>query len=163
MYAVTYVYVRALLTKTFTKTLSHQFYLKLTKFTRRSRGAKAFAKSLAAGYEFLRDMSYYNWDVIRRSRCCLNQLAKENVQEVFAYGESDVREVLYDLTFEIPVKVKMIRDRYDKENAARGAVALEAGAASRDKIIVASVVNVQERIRRLRELGVGHERLILLD
>jgi hypothetical protein len=163
MTAMAYVYVSALLAKTFAKTLARQFYLKLTKFTRRSREPKAFAKSLAAGCEFLRDMWRYNWDVIRLSRGCLERLTEEHVQEVFVYGESDVREVLCDLTFAVPMKVKMLRDHYENENSVSGAVPLEVGAASSDKIIVASVVNVQERIRRLVELGVDHKRLILLD
>jgi hypothetical protein len=108
-------------------------------------------------------MSSHNRDVIRRSRCCLKRLAKERVQEAFAYGERDVREVLYDLTFEVPVKVKMICDHYDNAIAARDAVPLEIGAASGDKIIIASVINTQERIRRLVQLGVDPERFILLN
>jgi hypothetical protein len=164
MRAITYAYVRALLIKTFIKTFARQFYLKLTKLTRRSGGARAFGNKVAAGYDFLRDMSYYNWDVIRRSRRCLKQLAADNVHEVLVYGERDVTEVLYDLTFEIPVRVKALGEDYEsRRNLGRSELPIEVDTAGREKIIVASLVNVEERVRRLRELRVDNERIVLLN
>jgi hypothetical protein len=164
MNAVIHVYVRALLAKTFIKTLTYQFYLKLTKFRRRPRGSRAFGNSLAAGYDFLRDMSYYNWDVIRRSRRCLKQLAAGNVHEVLVYGERDVKEVLYHLTLEIPVRVKALGEDCETcKDLKRNELPIEVNIESREKIIVASLINVDERVRRLRELGVDNERIVLLN
>jgi hypothetical protein len=158
-----YSLVSVLLSKTFLKTLSRQLYLKLTKFTRRSNGPKAFFSRLALAADFLKHMARYNWEVIRRSKRCLRNLAADNVQEVFVYGESDVKEVLYDLTFEIPMKIKTIGEDYKfHRNFGRAELPIEMYAASREKVIVASLVNIDERIKRLRAWGVKDERLVLL-
>jgi hypothetical protein len=164
MRLLTQAFVRVLLLRTFSRTLGRQIYIKLGKFTRRSGGPKSFLRKVAAGYPFVRDMSRYNRDVLRRSRICLNQLVSEQVEEVFVYGERDVREALYNWTFEIPVKVKIIREYWEnKEDISSESVPLEVGAARRDKIIVASLVNIEERTRRLRELGVESDRIVLLN
>lgn len=106
----------------------------------------------------------YDREVIRCARRCFKRLAREDVQEVLVFGDRGVREVFYDLTFEIPIKVKMIRDYWEKhEDMLKDSVTLEVGAASRDKIIIASLVNIEERVRRIRELGVENNRIILLD
>jgi hypothetical protein len=154
---------RILLFKTFIKTLARQLYLKLTKLTRRSRGPRAFGKKLTAGYDFLREMCYYNRDVIRRSRRCLKQLTADNVHQVFVYGEKDVREVLYHLAFEFPVELRTIHEGYESSvNSQPKTVPLEMTRVGREKVIVASLVNIEERIRRLRELGVNDERIVRL-
>ena len=152
------LYARISLTRTFIKTFARQLYLKLTKFTRRSSGPKSFWRKVVSGCGFVRDMSRYNRDVIRRSRLCLVRLANEEVREVWVYGEKDIKEVLYDWTFEIPIKVKMICDYSDNREDG-----LEVCAASRDKIIIASLVNIEERSRRIRELGVKDDRIIFLN
>jgi hypothetical protein len=149
--------------KTFLKMLARQLRLKLTKFTRRSRGARGFYNKFRAGCGFLKDMSQYNWEVIHRSRRCLKQLAGDNVHEVFVYGERDVTEVLYGLTFEIPVKIKTIWKRYEPHGDLVGdPVPEEISATTREKVLVASLVNIEESVRRLRELGVDDARIVLL-
>ena len=158
------VVVGVLLFRTFIKTLTRQLYLKLTKFTRRSTTPKAYGQKLAAGYSFLRDMFYYNLDVIRRSRRCLKLLAAENIKEVFVYGERDVTEVLYDLTFEIPVRmIRICNSPNDYQYSKRNTSSPEINSAGGKKIIIASLVNVEERTRRLREVGIEDRRLVLLS
>ena len=159
-----WVWVRALLTKTFLKTLARQLYLKLTKFTRRSSGAIDFFGKFAAGYDFVKSVSMYNWEVIQRSRFCLKQLAADNVQEVFVYGERDVTEVLYNLTFEIPIKVNMLGEHYKTSNdVASHELRIETGATRPRKVIIASLVNIEERTMRLCEMGVDNRRIVLLS
>jgi hypothetical protein len=146
------------------KMLTWQLYLKLTKFTRRSTTPRAFGQKLVAGYSFLRDMSYYNLEVMQRSRRCLKLLAEENIEEVLVYGEGDVAEVLYELTFEIPVRVIRIRNLSENYcDSSRNAGPLEINSVDGRKIIIASLVNVEERMRRLRQLGVEERRVVLLS
>lgn len=155
--------VSVLLFKTFIKTLARQLYLKLTKFTRRSSGPNAFFAKFAAASDFLKHMSRYNWEVIRRSRRCLEQLAAENVKEVFVYGERDVTEVLCNLAFEIPVKVITLGEYYKAlTDLAPHEVPIEMGTVGREKIIIGSLVNIEERTRRLRKMGVDDKRIVLL-
>lgn len=159
-----WVLVRALLIKTFLKTLARQLYLKLTKFTRRSRGANDFFGKFAAGYEFLKHVSLYNWEVIQRSRLCLKQLAAENVQEVFVYGERDVTEVLSILTFEFPVNLNLLGEHYKiSSDLAAHELPIESSANRPEKVVIASLVNSEERALRLREIGVDEKRIIFLS
>jgi hypothetical protein len=159
-----WILVRALLFKTFLRMLARQVYLKLTKFTRRSRGANNFFGKFAAGYDFLKHVSLYNWEVIQRSRFCLKQLAAENVQEVFVYGERDVTEALYSLTFEFPVKLNMLGEHYKMySDLASHEFPIETSATRPEKVVIASLVNIEERAMRLREIGVNERRIIFLS
>jgi hypothetical protein len=163
MRCVRYAYVELLLFRTFIKTLVWQLYLKLTKFTRRANGPKSFLRKFEAGYAFLKAMSEYDLDIIRRCRRCVKNLTAENVPAVFVYGEKDVMEILFDLSFKTPMKMRILHEHYETDKKfGWEAISLETGASSTEKIIVASLVNTQERTRRLRELGVDNERIILL-
>lgn len=164
MRCVRYVYVELLLCRTFIKTLVCQLYLKLTKFTRRANGPKSFLRKFEAGYAFLKDMSEYDLDTIRRCRRCIKNLTAEKLPAVFVYGEKDIMEILYDLSFETPMKMRILHERHETDKKLGWeTVSVEIGVSGREKIIVASRVNTQERTRRLRELGVDNERIILLN
>jgi len=155
--------VKLLLLKTFIKTLIWQVYLKLTKFTRSSGGPKSFLRKLVAGYEFLKDMSAYNREVIQRCRRCVKSLTAENVPVVFIYGEKDVVDILCDLSFETPMKMRILHERYETDKKVGWeTIPVEKCALSAEKIIVASLINTQERIGRLRDLGVDSDRIISL-
>ena len=156
-------FARALLLKTFGKLLLKQLYLKLTKITRRSRGPRAFLDKLRKGCDFLKDMSRYNWEVIRRSRHCLEKLAEENVQEVSVYGESDVVEILHDLTFELPVKIKTVYENYRRKTDWGNVLPVDMMSGGREKVIIASLVNIDERLERLSNLGIDRKRIVLLS
>jgi hypothetical protein len=164
MQAVINLWVRALLAKTFLKTLAHQFYLKLTKFTRRSSGPRSFLWKFAAGCEFLSGMSEYNLDVIKRCRACLRSLTAANFSAVLVYGEKDIVDFLRVLSFQSSVELRLLREVYEPERkVGLKAVPVEMAIPGSEKIIVASLVNTQERIRRLIQLGVDKDRIILLD
>lgn len=159
-----WVLVRILLLKTFTKMLARQVYVKLFKFTRRSRGPEAFYRKFAAGFDFLMSMLKYDRKVIECARRCLTRLAAEDVQEALVFGDKGVTEILYDLAFEIPVKLKTVYEHYEAdEDLMQNMVPIEMCGGSRQKVIVASLVNIEERVRRLRELGVDNERMIFLN
>jgi hypothetical protein len=158
-----YACVELLLFKTFIKALAKQLYMKVTKFTRRTAGTKAFASKLAKTYYFVKDMSLYNLEVVRRSRRGLRRLEAEKVQELSIYGETDVVEVLYDLTFEIPVKIRVVYKNYPTTTSWRlRLMPLGTAATGDEKVIVASLVNCEEIVNRLRNAGVEDKRIILL-
>lgn len=155
--------VRILLFKVFIRTATLQLIIKLKKFTRHSRRPKSFLRKSIAGCEFLRDMLAYNWDVIRRSRRCVARLAAENTRTVLVYGEKDIVEVLQALSFETPTKMQILTEAYESnKNFGVEMHPVERCPTSQDRIIVASLVNVEERVGRLRALGVADERIILL-
>jgi hypothetical protein len=152
-----------LLIKTLLKTLARQLYIKLTKFTRRTTGSKAFGTKLAKTYYFVKDMSRYNLEVIKRSRHCLQRLRAEKVDELSVFGEADVIEVLYHLTFEIPMKIRVVYKNYPIERTSRLRLApLAMAATGSEKVVVASLVNCEAIVDYLRDVGVENERIILL-
>lgn len=155
---------QALLFGTFVKMLGRQLHLKLTKFTRRSRGTRDYLSKIIKGYEFLMFMSRYNVDAIRRSRHCLRNLASQNINEVSVYGMKDLAEVLYDLTFEIPITINAIYTDYDQERfLGFDPVPVGEIGKSSGKVIIASLVTVEEKIERLLSLGVTSDRIVLLE
>jgi hypothetical protein len=155
--------VAALLLKTFIRTIARQLHLKLTKLVRRSSGPNAYFRKFAAATDFLINMARYNCEVIRRSRRCLKRLAVENVEEILVYGEQDVTEVLYNLTIEIPVRVRTLGEYYKTStDLAPYELPIEASVARRTKVIIASLVNIEERSKLLRSMGVDDKRIVLL-
>jgi hypothetical protein len=155
--------VRLLLTKTFIKVLVRQFYIKLTKFTRRANGPRSLMRKLAAGYDFVKDMSTYNWEVIRCCRYCVQSLNAEKISTVLVYGEKDIIEVLHDWCLETSIRMSVLREGYENDkNVGRKTTPIEMAALMKEKIIVASLVNIESRIGRLRGLGVDHDRIMLL-
>jgi hypothetical protein len=144
--------------------LGRQLYLKLTKFTRRSRGTKGLLSKVAKGFDFVRYMSAFNIDAIRRSRNCLERLAAQQVRDVALYGAGDIAQLLYDLTFEIPVKINIIYDDFDnKRISGFRVVPVAESAKSHEKVIIASFAAVDDKLERLRKLGIDRDRIVLLN
>ena len=144
--------------------LARQLHLKLTKFTRRSRGTKGLVSKVAKGFDFVRYMSASNMDAIKRSRNCLEKLAAQQVQEVSLYGAGDIAQVLYDLTFEIPMKIKSIYDDFDNKRISKfKVVPVAESAKSHEKVIIASFAAVDDKLERLRKLGIDNDRIVVLN
>jgi hypothetical protein len=163
MRLILYASVKLLLLKFFVKTLGRQLYLKLTKFTRRSRGPKSLLRKFAASCEFLRDMSRYNWHVIQSCRLCLNRLSAGKVGVVLVYGEKDIIEVLSDLSLERRIKMRLLCEPYElKKRCGWKTIPVELAASRSEQIIVASLIDTKHKMSRLRELGIRDERIILL-
>lgn len=157
------LFVWPLLIKTLLNTLAKQLYIKLTKFTRRSKGSRAFVRKFTKAYHFTKDMARYDLEVIRRSRRCLQRLLAEKVHELSICGEADVIEVLYDLTFEMPVTIKAVYKNYPIGRPSRlRLVPLALAATGSEKVVVASLVNCEAIVDCLRDAGVENERIILL-
>jgi hypothetical protein len=161
MQAVTWILIRLLLAKTFFNMLAMELYLKLTKFTRRTREPKDLPQKLVRAFGFFADMWAYNLDVIRCSKRCLKRLAAQHIAEASLYGERYVIEVLCELALNGPVKMKRIYSEYDDEKS-RNVVPLDVSSKSGEKMIIASLVDVEPKRERLRNLGVDEERIVVL-
>jgi hypothetical protein len=156
--------VGLLLFKTFLKMLARQFYMKVTQFSRQSKTIKDLWGKVYKAYGFLKNMSQYNLYTIERSRRCLNELSSQHIREVAVYGAGDIAEVLYDLTFEVPLRIIAIYDDVEKKRFLRfNVLPIEAMNGGRAKVIIASLVGVEEKVERLRRLGVDRERIVVLQ
>jgi len=158
-----HICVELLLAKTFVKTLIWQLHLKMTKFSRRSKGPISFFKKVYAGYSFISDMFVYNIETIRSCRLCLKNLTAEKVPAVFIYGEKPIIEVFRDLSFQNPMVMTILQEQGEVTRFwGWESAPVETGVSRGEKIIIASIINAEERTKRLQELNVSRDRIILL-
>jgi len=163
MHLMRKLYVVLLLSKTLVKTLVRQLRLKLTKFTRRSHGPRSFVRKFIAGCQFVRSMAAYDCHVIRCCGQCVKKLHATKISAVLVYGEEDIIEVLHDWCLETSMTMSILREGYeDGKNFGRKTSPVEWAASMKEKIIVASLVNIDARVGRLRDLGVHHDRIVQL-
>jgi hypothetical protein len=101
--------------------------------------------------------------MIHRSRDCLNSALAQGHNEVSLYGTDDLAEILYDLTFEVPVKIKSVYDDCDGKRFHRFAVLpIERYVSSNEPLIITGSAQVESKIKRLRTLGVTADRMIVM-
>jgi hypothetical protein len=108
-------------------------------------------------------MAKYDFHAIRRVRNCRQELAGEKVREVSLYGTGDIAEVLYDLTFELPLKIKAVYGDSTKDRFfGYERYPTQASAGGEEKLIIASLVAFDDKVQRLQELGVPPPRIVLI-
>jgi len=149
---------------TFLKMLARQFHMKMTKFSRQPKSFKDVLGKIYKTYDFLKNMSQYNAYILSRCKICLNELASSNVRDFAIYGAGDIAEILYKLTLDAPVKISAVYDGLEcKKFFSFNVMYEEAIKGYTGKVVVASLVGLEEKIERLRRLGVDRERIIVLQ
>ncbi|HEY7168430.1 MAG TPA: hypothetical protein VIB79_27985 [Candidatus Binatia bacterium] len=152
---------RVLLTTTLGKMFANELRLKVTKFRRRPSRSRDFLDQPQKTLRFLCDMWVYNGEVIRCSRRCLQGLAAEGIREASLFGERHIIDVLQNLSLMSPVKIARVYRQCGDERNRRG-VPLRLAVGSKEKIIVASLLDVARKRDLLREAGIAEERVIEL-
>jgi hypothetical protein len=126
--------------------------------------AAANGPNLARVCQFGKRMLEFCLYATQRSRECLNALAAQGDHEVSFYGTDGIAEILYDLTFEIPVTVKNIYDdSMGKRFHAFKVLPVEACRTAKEKLIITSLAGIDEKVRRLKTLGVSPDRIVVLQ
>jgi hypothetical protein len=126
--------------------------------------AAANGSNLVRVYQFGKRMLEFCLYATQRSRECLNVLAAQGDHEVSFYGTDGIAEILYDLTFEMPVTVKNIYDdSIRKRFHGFKVLPIEASRTAKEKLIITSLVGVEEKVRRLKTIGVSPERIVVLQ
>jgi hypothetical protein len=124
--------------------------------------SKAFL-SLVKAKAFLMATVEYFVSMIHRSRDCLNSTLAEGHNEVSFYGTDDLAEILYDLTFEIPVKIKSVYDDCDGKRFHKfKVVPIEKYVSTNEPLIITGSAQVESKVKRLKTLGVSADRLIIV-
>jgi hypothetical protein len=112
---------------------------------------------------FFRSSLEFFLSVIDRSRTCLNSVLAQGHREVSFYGTDDLAEILYDLSFELPVKIKSVYDDCEGERFHKFKVLpIEGCASNQEPIIVTGSAQIENKIKRLRTLGVSTDRVIVM-
>jgi hypothetical protein len=125
--------------------------------------ATANGSNLARVYQFGKRMLEFCLYATHRSRECLNTLVAQGDHEVSFYGTDGVAEILYDLTFEIPVTVKNIYDDSGNRFHAFKVLPVEACRTATEKLIITSLVGIDKKLGRLKTLGVSPDRIVVLQ
>jgi hypothetical protein len=150
--------------KTLVKMVARQFWIKLTKVPRQVTSPQMVLKKIFNIYFFLRNASQHNLYVIRQSRQVFDELARQGINKVSVYGTGHIAEILCGLTSEVPVKIQSVYDDFgNKTFLGFNVLPIEAGAKNEEKIIIAAVVGVEDKIARLMKLGVERERIAILQ
>ena len=130
--------------------------------THSKSSSKAFL-SLARAKTFLRVTVEFFVSMIHRSRDCLSSILTQGHSEVSIYGTDDVAEILYDLTFDIPVRLKNIYgDANGRKFHTFRVLPIETYRPNGEPLIITGSAEIEERVNRVRNLGVPSERLIVV-
>ena len=147
--------------------LIKQFYIKASvpsrgrfRFINKKGGLRERIISL---YHLLKELCKFDKQMLWRCRNCLTNLALQGIKEVDINVAGDMARILYVLSAEIPVKIRAFYD----DGPSRSFLGFKVNSPETlegqgGKIIVASLVNREERIKRLKQVGVEEERIVTL-
>jgi hypothetical protein len=128
-----------------------------------SRPTRISLLSLARTLNFLRATLDFCVSMTHRSRDCLNSILIQGHSEASIYGTDDIAEILYDLTFDMPVKLKNIYgDAEGKRFHTFRVLPIETYRPNKEPLIVTGSAEVEEKVNRLKSLGISSERLIVV-
>lgn len=152
-----------LLYKTISKLLIKEMYIKLTKCRRRINRAGEVGEKMGKAKGFFLSMREYNRFAVEQCRATLSSLAEKGITNVSVYGANDIAEILYDLTYELPVTITAIYDECPKAKPwGPPVLPLEARQNGQEVIILAAVVGIEEKVKRLSRLGTSLENLVVM-
>lgn len=114
-------------------------------------------------YHLLKELWEFDNKAVGRCRRCLTNLALQGIKEVDINVAGDMARILYVLSAEIPVKIRAFYDDGPQRSFLGFKVnSPETLDGQGGKIIVASLVNREGRIKRLKQVGVEEERIVTL-
>ncbi|TAN64006.1 glycosyltransferase [bacterium] len=156
-------FVNAWLVATFFKILVKQFHMKLTKFTRKSYSGRELLKKVYRSYDFFKKMGQYNSYTFQRCGVCLKELASENTGSIALYGTGEVAEIIYKMSLCEPVKVSAVFDGFASGSFFDVKVLpFENIRYYNGKILIASLIGVDDKVEALKKIGVSKERIVVL-
>ena len=159
------------LAKTFSRLLLRRVRTKAAQLSAKARtvseqpaaSSRSVFLSGARANMFLRSSLEFFLSMIHRSRDCLNSALAQGHGEISLYGTDDSAEILYDLSFELPVKIKSVYDDGDGKRFHKFRVLpIERYASSKELLIITGSAQVENKVRRLKTLGVSADRLIVM-
>jgi len=149
---------------TLAKIITRQFWIKLTRVPRQITSPGIFLSKAIGVYFFLRNACHHNVYVMQLAREVFDEIGQEGVRNVSVYGTGEIAEMLVGISAEVPVKIHSIYDDFGNTTfLGFNVLPIEAGAKNEEKIIIAAVVGVDEKIARLTRLGVERERIAVLQ
>lgn len=159
------------LVKTFSRLLLRRIRTKAAQLSAKARtvsaqpaaSSRSVFLSGARANVFLRSSLEFFLSMIHRSRDCLNSALAQGHSEISLYGTDDSAEILYDLSFELPVKIKSVYDDCDGKRFHNFKVMpIETYVSSNELLIITGSAQIENKVKRLKTLGVSTDRLIVM-
>jgi len=152
-----------LLSKTLVTLLFKEVRIKVTKFRRSVKHPREFSQKAQKAGKFLSSMLAYNRFAVEECRQTLSCLAEQGITKVSVYGVNEIASILYGLSYELPVQVTVIYDECPRSKPwAPSVLPLKDYRRSHEPMIIAAVVGVEEKVKRLSQLGINVENLVLM-
>ena len=135
-----------------------------TELMNQSATASNKSASLVRIYRFSRRLLETHYYIVQCSKECLRFLAAEGQQGISIYGAGDVAEILYELSLDEPVQIKWVYDDV-AGNDFHGlkVLRIEDCESVEGRFIITSLIGVDDRVKRLKALGVAPERIFVLQ
>ncbi len=158
------IVLKGKLLKTISKMVAKQLWIKLIKVPRQVKTPGVALRKTINGYFFVRNIFQHSVFIVRQLREVLKGLADGGTTEVSLYGAGDIAELVYVLTTDIRLRLHSVYDDFGDQVWLGFAVQpVTECLKSTEKIIVAAVIGIDEKIERLMKLGVERERIIILQ
>ena len=124
---------------------------------------KRIFKEVYRSYLLLTDANKYNAYAEERCRNCLKELASNDIREIALYGTNDVAGILCHLTCQSLVRIKAIyNNSRGKKFFGLDVMPAEEIKYYHGKIVVADLIEIEDKVNTLGKLGVPTERIITL-
>jgi len=147
----------------FLKMLIKQFHMKVTQFSRKPKNMMDMGRMPFKISNFLKNMWQYNVYVIEECAKRLQEISSSRGAEAVIYGTGNLAEILYILSRYIPVKISAVYDDFGgKQFKGIPVLPLERIINYHGDVIIASTVNIEEKIKTLKSMGVNASRIIVL-
>jgi len=149
---------------TLIKMVAKQFWIKLVKVPRQIRSPAAALRKAINAFHFVRNSVQHNVYIAEQSQRIFQDLAAQGTTEVALYGTGDIAEMLCKLSAGLQVTIRSVYDDFADDDFAGFKVQPTRELVNRsEKVIIASIVGVEEKIEHLQQLGVERERIVNLQ
>ena len=143
--------------------LIREVSIKFTKFRRVIKRPGEVAAKVQRTGEFLSSMWAYNRFAVEQCRQALFCLSEQKITEISVYGANEIAAILYSVSYGFPVRVTAIYDECPRWMfGILPVLPLKDFRNSHGPMLVAAVVGVEEKVKRLSQLGVNVENLVLM-
>ena len=152
------------LSKTLFKMVAKQFWIKLTRVPRQLRTPRVALQKAVNAFYFLKTVHQHNVYIVQQSRLILEDLTEHGTTEISLYGTGDIAELFYGLTADVPLKIQSVYDDFgDKVFLGFDVQPVTECVKNTGKIIIAAMIGIDEKVERLKKLGVDRERIVTLQ
>ncbi len=148
---------------TLLKVLLRQIFKRIPELLKRPESVKEIWREVYKNYLFLTNMNKYNAYAMEWCKNCLKTLASNGITEIALYGTGDVAGMFYHLALSSPVRIRAIYDHLGGNKClGLDVMPVESIKHYSGKIVITTLIGVENEVEELRGMGVKDEQVIIL-